>query len=55
VVLHDVVDAALPRLDEFLTTMAGRDPIWSLDFPDECTPIRNGWATSSFDTMCISN
>ncbi|MEY2400667.1 MAG: peptidoglycan-N-acetylglucosamine deacetylase [Ilumatobacteraceae bacterium] len=55
VVLHDVVDAALPRLDEFLTTMAGRDPIWSQDFPDECTPIRNGSATSSFDRMCTSN
>jgi peptidoglycan/xylan/chitin deacetylase (PgdA/CDA1 family) len=55
VVLHDVVNAALPRLDEFLTTIARRDPIWSQDFPDECTPIRNGSPTPSFDTMCIAN
>jgi peptidoglycan-N-acetylglucosamine deacetylase len=53
VVLHDVVDAALPRLDEFLTTIALRDPAWSQDFPDECTPIRNGSATSSFATLCV--
>ena len=55
VVLHDVVDAALPRLDEFLTRLADHRPTWSQEFPDECTPIRNGSATSAFDTLCISN
>ncbi|MEP7113312.1 MAG: polysaccharide deacetylase family protein [Ilumatobacteraceae bacterium] len=51
VVLHDVADAALARLDEFLTCVAHRDPTWSQDFPDECTPIRNGVATSSFGSL----
>jgi hypothetical protein len=55
VVLHDVVDAALPRLDEFLTAVATRQPTWSQEFPDACTPIRNGVATASFDTLCIVN
>jgi peptidoglycan/xylan/chitin deacetylase (PgdA/CDA1 family) len=55
VVLHDVADAALPRLDEFLTAVAERNPTWSRDFPDECTPIRDGVPTSSFGTLCIAN
>jgi peptidoglycan-N-acetylglucosamine deacetylase len=55
VVLHDVVDAALPRLDRFLTTMKGRDVTWSDEFPDDCTPIRTGSPTASFDTLCSSN
>ena len=55
VVLHDLPDAALPRLDEFLTRVAQLDPTWSQEFPDECTPIRNGSATSAFDTLCIAN
>lgn len=55
VVLHDLVDAALPRLDQFLTAVANRNPTWSQEFPDECTPIRSGAATSSFDTLCIAN
>lgn len=55
VVLHDVADAALARLDEFLTTMKSRNATWSKDFPDECTPIRAGSPTASFDTLCTSN
>jgi peptidoglycan-N-acetylglucosamine deacetylase len=55
VVLHDVVDAALPRLDEFLTAVARREPTWSQTFPDECTPIRDGATTSSFDTLCAAS
>jgi peptidoglycan-N-acetylglucosamine deacetylase len=55
VVLHDVVGAALPRLDEFLTTIERRAPAWSREFPDECTPIRDGSATSSFATLCIGD
>jgi len=54
VVLHDVVGAALPRLDEFLTAAALRNPEWSHDFPDECTPIREGRPTASFDTLCAT-
>jgi peptidoglycan-N-acetylglucosamine deacetylase len=55
VVLHDVGEAALPRLDEFLARVARRDPTWSQSFPDECTPIRNGSATSSFATLGVTN
>lgn len=55
VVLHDVVDAALARLDKFLTTVRRHDPAWSQSFPDECTPIRNGSPTSSFDTLCVAS
>jgi peptidoglycan-N-acetylglucosamine deacetylase len=55
VVLHDVVDAALPRLDEFLTTVAQHNPNWSQAFPDDCTPIRDGSATSSFSTLGVTN
>jgi peptidoglycan-N-acetylglucosamine deacetylase len=55
VVLHDVIDAALQRLEEFLLAVALRNATWSQDFPDECTPIRNGSATSSFDTLCRTN
>jgi peptidoglycan-N-acetylglucosamine deacetylase len=55
VVLHDVVDAALPRLDEFLTAAALRKPKWSQEFPDDCTPIRNGSATPAYATLCLTD
>jgi peptidoglycan/xylan/chitin deacetylase (PgdA/CDA1 family) len=55
VVLHDIADAALDRLDEFLTAVRRRDPAWSQSFPDECTPIRDGIPTSSFGTLCVTN
>jgi peptidoglycan/xylan/chitin deacetylase (PgdA/CDA1 family) len=54
VVLHDVAGAALDRLDEFLTAANGRGAVWSQDFPEDCTPIRNGSPTSSFDTLCLA-
>jgi peptidoglycan/xylan/chitin deacetylase (PgdA/CDA1 family) len=54
VVLHDVAGAALPRLGEFLDSLAARQPVWSLDFPHDCTPIRNGAPTASFDTLLTS-
>jgi peptidoglycan/xylan/chitin deacetylase (PgdA/CDA1 family) len=55
VVLHDIADAALDRLDEFLTAVRRLDPEWSQSFPDECTPIRNGVPTSSFGALCVTN
>ena len=55
VVLHDIADAALDRLDEFLTAARRRDPEWSQSFPDECTPIRDGSPTSSFPSLCLAN
>jgi peptidoglycan/xylan/chitin deacetylase (PgdA/CDA1 family) len=51
VVLHDVVDAALDHLDEFLTAVEELGGVWSQNFPDECTPIRGGQPTASFDTL----
>jgi hypothetical protein len=50
VVLHDIADAALPRLDELIASLAGRVR-WSQEFPDECTPIRDGVPTASFDML----
>lgn len=55
VVLHDIEGAALPRLDDFLTAAQGRSATWSQQFPDGCTPIRDGAPTSSFDTLCLAN
>jgi peptidoglycan/xylan/chitin deacetylase (PgdA/CDA1 family) len=55
VVLHDVVDAALARLDGFLTAVERRGMAWSQGFPDECTPIRNGTATAAFGTLCVES
>lgn len=55
VVLHDVADAALDRLDEFLSAIQHREPVWSQGFPDECTPIRSGSPTSSFATLCLAS
>lgn len=55
VVLHDIADAALPRLDEFLTAVTRGRATWSQSFPDECTPIRNGSPTASFATLVPSN
>lgn len=55
VVLHDIVDAALVRLDEFLTAVRRGGAVWSQDFPDECTPIRHGSPTASFPSLCLAN
>jgi len=52
VVLHEVADAALGHLDEFLTAVEQRGVEWSMTFPDDCTPIRDGLPTSSFGTLC---
>jgi peptidoglycan/xylan/chitin deacetylase (PgdA/CDA1 family) len=55
VVLHDVADAALGHLDEFLTALERRGTNWSQSFPDDCTPIRRGMPTASFDTLCATS
>jgi peptidoglycan-N-acetylglucosamine deacetylase len=55
VVLHDVVDAALSRLGEFLAAAPSHGVTWSQDLPDECAPIRAGSPTSSFATLCSAN
>jgi len=55
IVLHDVADAAMDRLDDFLSAIQDRQPVWSQGFPDECTPIRYGSPTSSYATLSLSN
>jgi peptidoglycan/xylan/chitin deacetylase (PgdA/CDA1 family) len=54
VVLHDIVDAALPRLGEFIDNLRHRDLTWSQEYPDDCTPIRDGSPTASFSTLSPS-
>jgi len=55
VVVHDVADAALDHLDEFLTAAERRGVVWSQAFPEECTPIRDGVPTTSYDTLHVPN
>jgi peptidoglycan/xylan/chitin deacetylase (PgdA/CDA1 family) len=52
VVLHDIAGASLGHLDRFLRHLAGSR--WSQDFPDDCTPIRDGTPTTSFATLHAS-
>jgi len=54
VVLHDVADASLGHLDEFLRAAEQRGAVWSQAFPDECTPIRDGVPTASFGSLCVT-
>jgi peptidoglycan/xylan/chitin deacetylase (PgdA/CDA1 family) len=53
VVLHDVHNAALARLGEFLTRAAELQRAWTQEFPDACVPIRAGRRTTSFDTLQV--
>jgi hypothetical protein len=53
VVVHDVADAALDRLDEFLARCADRDVELTLDLPDSCTPIRAGVPTASYELLGV--
>ncbi|HEU4841127.1 MAG TPA: polysaccharide deacetylase family protein [Ilumatobacteraceae bacterium] len=53
VVLHDVPDASLAGLDEFLVRCADAGVELTLDVPDECTPIRAGVATTSFEVLGV--
>lgn len=52
-VIHDVPDAALPGLDEFLSRCADAGVEFTLDVPDVCTPIRSGQPTASFDLLGV--
>ena len=51
--LHDVADAALGRLDEFLTRCTDAGVELTVDLPDSCTPIRSGVPTSSFELLGV--
>jgi peptidoglycan/xylan/chitin deacetylase (PgdA/CDA1 family) len=42
VVLHDIENAALPRLEEFLDRLADMDVEFRQDFPDDVVAIRRG-------------
>lgn len=52
-VVHDVADAALGGLDDFLTRCGDAGVQFSVDVPDECTPIRAGVPTSSFELLGV--
>ena len=53
VVVHDVADAALERLDDFLARCADRGVALTLDLPDSCTPIRAGAPTASYGLLGV--
>ena len=53
VVVHDVADAALARLDSFLTRCVSRGVVFTTDVPDACTPIRAGVPTSSYGLLGV--
>jgi peptidoglycan/xylan/chitin deacetylase (PgdA/CDA1 family) len=53
VVVHDVADAALARLDDFLTGIDDRGVVFTTDVPDACTPIRAGVPTSSWELLGV--
>ena len=53
VVVHDVADAALARLDEFLVRCLDSDVELTVDVPDSCTPIRAGVPTASFELLGV--
>jgi peptidoglycan/xylan/chitin deacetylase (PgdA/CDA1 family) len=55
VVLHDVPDAALGHLDEFLARCADEGIELTADVPDSCTPIRSGVPTSSFELLGVGS
>jgi hypothetical protein len=53
VVVHDVPVGALDRLDDLLTRCAARGVTFTTDFPDDCTPIRAGAPTGSFELLGV--
>lgn len=53
VVVHDIPDAALGGLDEFLSRAADAGVEFTLDAPDDCTPIRAGVPTTSFELLGV--
>ena len=55
VTLHDLPVGAADRLDEFLDRLDALGAQFSLDTPDECTPIRDGVPTSSFTVLGVGD
>jgi peptidoglycan-N-acetylglucosamine deacetylase len=53
VVLHDLPVGAVDRLDDFLRRGVDAGVEFTTDFPDECTPIRSGSPTSSYDLLGV--
>ena len=52
-VLHDVADASLDRLDDFVAQCADGGVSFTADVPDSCTPIRSGVPTASYDLLGV--
>lgn len=55
VTLHDLPVGAADRLDEFLDRLDALGAQFSLDTPDECTPIRAGVPTASFAVLGVGD
>ena len=53
VVLHDVAEAALGWLDDFLARSLDGGARFTCDLPDACTPIRRGTPTASFTLLGV--
>ena len=55
VTLHDLPVGAADRLDEFLDRLGALGVEFSLDTPDDCTPIRAGVPTASFSVLGVGD
>jgi peptidoglycan/xylan/chitin deacetylase (PgdA/CDA1 family) len=53
VALHDLPTGAMNRLPRMLDQLAAADVELLQDLPDECTPIRRGVPTTSFDLIQV--
>ncbi|MFC4472849.1 hypothetical protein ACFPH6_51815 [Streptomyces xiangluensis] len=51
VVVHDLPTGAMDRLPAFLDGLAAMDVEFVTDFPDECTPIKQGVLRSSLSHL----
>lgn len=49
-VLHDLPTGAMKQLDRFLDEAAQRGVRFRQDFPDDCTPLRPGYASLALDS-----
>jgi peptidoglycan/xylan/chitin deacetylase (PgdA/CDA1 family) len=49
VVLHDIANGSVERLDEFIVELQKRDVTIRQDFPDDCVPMRCGTPVLAMD------
>jgi hypothetical protein len=51
IAVHDVATGAMGQLQRLVDRLDARAVVWRQDLPDECTPIRRGRPTSSFELI----